>query len=92
MLKELDDGDWSEAFDFAGAKEGCGNNAGGSKVGRALPNDADTNLDPFCREDVKRIIAMVEGKHDEQDWLICGELNDGRFFALSAGCDYTGWD
>lgn len=46
----------------------------------------------FQPKDVKRVIAHDEGENDGPDWLAIGELNDGRWFVLSAGCDYTGWD
>lgn len=88
MLPELEDYNWGEAFGYAGEKGKCSTGT----VSRALPNDLDLSVDGFCREDVKRIIAMDEGENDERDWLIVGELHDGRFFALEAGCDYTGWD
>jgi len=80
--------DWLEVFAFAGAEGGC--NSG--KPERALPNDADTSIEPFSRLDVKRVIASAEGENDGPNWLVVGELHDGRFFAISAGCDYTGWD
>jgi len=47
--------------------------------------------DPFTWADVSSVIASSEGQHDERDWLAVGELDDGRFFFLQAGCDYTGW-
>lgn len=44
------------------------------------------------REDVASIIAMEEGENDGANWIMIGKLKDGRYFWLSAGCDYTGWD
>lgn len=88
MLEALMDYDWKQAFGFAGESGVCNSGI----PNRALPNDTDTSIAPFTREDVKRIIALSEGVADKTDWLIVGELHDGRFFALSAGCDYTGWD
>lgn len=41
---------------------------------------------------VVRLIACSAGVNDELDWLAVGEWDDGNFFVLSAGCDYTGWD
>ncbi len=38
------------------------------------------------------ILGISEGENDGPDWLLFGQLKDGRFFFLSAGCDYTGWD
>ncbi len=48
--------------------------------------------DDFTREDVVAIIAHDDGEQDESDWLGLFVLRNGRFAALSAGCDYTGWD
>jgi hypothetical protein len=41
---------------------------------------------------ITEVIAAVEGDNDGPDWLMLGKLNDGRYFKLVAGCDYTGWD
>lgn len=48
--------------------------------------------DDFKIDDVKEIHGAIEGENDGDDWIIWGELKDGRWFSLSAGCDYTGWD
>jgi len=48
--------------------------------------------DGFSMDDVAEITAASEGENDGPSWLMCGRLNDGRWFYLSAGCDYTGWD
>lgn len=88
MLNEIDDWTWNEVFAFAGKDDGS--NSGQPE--RALPNDTDTSVEPFGREDVESIIAMDDGENDEQDWLVTGKLKDGRFFFINAGCDYTGWD
>lgn len=47
---------------------------------------------PFDLSEVAAIIKADEGFNDGDRWLAVGVLNDGRFFFLSAGCDYTGWD
>lgn len=47
---------------------------------------------PILTEDVAMIIACREGENDEMNWELLGQLKDERFFYLSAGCDYTGWD
>lgn len=86
-LEPLRSYDWKEAFAYAGEPESCRN----PQVTPALPND-DISLTPFCRADVEAIIAQDEGKRDGRNWLCAGKLLDGRYFFLSAGCDYTGWD
>ena len=81
MPEQLRDYDWKEAFGYSGEAGAYGT---GSPE-RALPNDADTSIEPFGRIDVKRVVACVEGENEGPDWLCVGELHDGRFFALSAG-------
>lgn len=46
----------------------------------------------FSLDDVAEIIKADEGENDGSSWLAVGVLKDGRFFFLSAWCDYTGWD
>ena len=84
----IDDYDWQEAFACAGDPEGQHNSA---DVRPALPT-SEVSLAPFGRRDVAEVIAMQEGENDERDWLCVGRLSDGRYFFLTAGCDYTGWD
>lgn len=84
----IDDYDWREAFACAGDKEGEHNSA---DVRPALPT-SKVSLAPFGRVDVAKVFAMREGENDERDWLCYGRLKDGRYFFLTAGCDYTGWD
>lgn len=79
MLPSLDTYNWKEAFNAAEGPDPA-------KPGSAVP------LRPFGVEDVVTIIASDEGYKDASNWLIAGELRDGRYFYLSAGCDYTGWD
>ena len=52
----------------------------------------ECGADGFTIEDVAEVFGFSEGKNDGPYWKIYGRLNDGRFFVLSAGCDYTGWD
>jgi hypothetical protein len=88
MIERLNTEDWKEAFGYAGEE---GTEAGGGNKPNAVLGDTVSTA-PFCREDVKNIIALSEGEKDETPWLIACELNDGRFAYLEAGCDYTGWD
>jgi hypothetical protein len=93
MLKELDDYSWGEAFGYAGELDTCANRYGDySKVTHVEFTTEKVHTSPFNREDVVEIIAMSEGENDGPNWLIVGHLNDGRYFSLDAGCDYTGWD
>ena len=46
----------------------------------------------FGTDDVSEIIDYKQGENDGLNWIMYGRLKDGRYFALSAGCDYTGWD
>jgi hypothetical protein len=46
----------------------------------------------FAIDDVATILAESEGENDGDSWLAVGILKDGRYFLLTAWCDYTGWD
>ncbi|HEY8560491.1 MAG TPA: hypothetical protein VIL74_08945 [Pyrinomonadaceae bacterium] len=88
MINELNDDDWKEAFGFAGEPDTA---AGGqTDIRGALPTES-YNLAPFTREDVKAIVKADPGENDEANWIIYGELHDGRWFSIEAGCDYSGW-
>lgn len=50
------------------------------------------NPQPFNLADVAIVLAVWEGKNDEDDWRWVAKLQDGRFVFLQGGCDYTGWD
>jgi hypothetical protein len=81
MLAELDSYDWEECFG-----EGSGGNT---------TKDIDAHgvsADHCDRENVAEIIAMIDGENDESDWVGLFRMNDGRFLAVVASCDYTGWD
>ena len=85
--KELDDCNWKETFAYAGGPGG----AEGSTPPKPTPPGNTTPAYPFTRHEVKRIIAKQDGDNDGPDWVAVGELWDGRFFVVRAGCDYTGW-
>lgn len=70
--------DWREAFAYARETNRCEG---------ARCSDAG-----FTREDVEHVIATSDGENDGPNWVGVFKLRDGRYAALSAGCDYTGWD
>lgn len=91
MLEELNDYDWEAAFSFCsgmhdGSSSACGQPEWAEGSGKTGTSDV------FTRNDVVEVIAKSEGENDERDWIAFGKLADGRYFFLSAGCDYTGWD
>ena len=45
----------------------------------------------FTSKDVAETLASGQGANDENPWWAVGRLFDGRFFYISAWCDYTGW-
>lgn len=47
---------------------------------------------PFDMDEVATIISSDEGYNDGDSWVCVGQLKDGRYFFLTAWCDYTGWD
>ena len=76
----LTGGDWHSAFEEAMC---CINPA---------PPHSSIFLESFARDDVKLIKHIREGENDTLEWICIGQLKDGRWFNLEAGCDYTGWD
>jgi len=86
------DYDWQHAFECCGPPEDGEYGFNSPDVRRAHPQDTATSLAPFQRSDVELISAYSEGENDGPEWLCMGKLKDGRWFVLSAGCDYTGWD
>ena len=46
----------------------------------------------FKVDDVTHILAEVCGANDGDDWWWILKLKGNKFFLLSGGCDYTGWD
>jgi hypothetical protein len=77
MLERLNDYDWEAVFNYAN------------------PDPADHNdtvsKKPFSREDVEEVYGISDGYNDGDDWIAYGKLTDGRYFFISAWCDYTGW-
>lgn len=70
--------DWKNAFEYA-------NNPSHAGIeDKAQPH--------FTIEDVAVIFAIITCENDENNWIIFGQLQDYRYFFLTAGCDYTGWD
>lgn len=84
MIEALDTYDWGEAFGYAG--EPAMNHGSPSAV-----TGASCAVTGFARSDVAHILDKSEGENDGPSWMIAGVLNDGRFFFIEAGCDYTGW-
>lgn len=90
--EEIQGYSWHEAFGYAGEKDTCAINfQGGYHLAAAFPG-CPVSLEPFSRKDVCHLEYVFEGKNDGPDWIAIGHLKDGRWFRLSAGCDYTGWD
>lgn len=88
MLEDLDNYDWHAAFAYAGEQ---GGGATCVKPPTACEGAGEVRVCPVTRYEVAEILAMSEGRNDEQDWLGLFRLHDGRFLYLEAGCDYTGW-
>ncbi len=91
MLKELGGYDWSEVFGEPNGEDTYGPH-NSKPTPTALPPGSAVPLNPFSREDVVEIRAMVEGENDGPSWICVGLLRDGRFFKAEGSCDYTGWD
>lgn len=80
MLKQLEDWNWSEAFNAA------------RDIMRVSPPGSCNGPASFDQEDVAAIYHVAEGQNDGDAWRCAGMFADGMFFYLEAWCDYTGWD
>lgn len=78
-LSELRDSyDWEQAFSVSSIRSATP----WTVVDTSMPSSAD----------VAEVIATEEGERDGAQWVGVFKLNDGRYVAVAAGCDYTGWD
>lgn len=52
------------------------------------------NPQPFIIENVKKVLAIIEGDNDGPDWhWVVALRGEGNVFVyMRGGCDYTGWD
>lgn len=73
----FEDYNWSEAWSIANFSK--------------ARNDSNVSTEVFEINDIEVIISSDEGCNDGDNWIMIGKVKDGRFFFLSAGCDYTGW-
>ncbi len=88
MDARLENFDWDEVFKY------CGTNSeysGAVKPPQPTPPGSNIADIPFSREDVAEILHIVNGENDESDWAAVFKLKDGRYAAVEAWCDYTGW-
>lgn len=84
----LEGHDWQMTFSYAGEPDSSG---GFAKPSLAYPGQ-ECDRTHFNRRAVKTIFACEEGEGEGDDWICVGQLWDGRFFAVRAGCAYSGWD
>lgn len=85
IAQMMADFDWKAVFSYATAS----GYDGPGKV-TAVPGAACSNAF-FEMDDVAEVYDSADGENDEASWLCVGRLKDGRFFYVTAGCDYTGW-
>ena len=94
---DLEDYDWRKAFELAGREVPAQDDDWRSGIDnlphlQACAPGIDVDTSEFTRRDVAQVETFANGENDEADWLCFGQLKDGRWFMLRAGCDYTGWD
>ena len=77
MLRELEDWNWNEVFNYATKPE--------------PPLGVEMDISGFTREDVEEIIAISDGENDGDHWIGVFKLKDGRYASINAWCDYSGW-
>ena len=94
LNKDLENGDldysWREAFGYAGEPDTYAGKD--NHPNTCIPGDTRVSMDPIAVKDVALIVDASEGDNDGPNWLCVGVTKDNRWFYLSAGCDYTGWD
>lgn len=74
--------DWSEAWS-------CGLRDKVESV--MVPNRDAIRKDGLEPENISKVHAFYEGENDSESWGALVEMKDGRFVAMEAWCDYTGW-
>lgn len=52
----------------------------------------ENNKCSFAVGDIENVLATIPGHNDEDNWHWVVVLKNGKFFYLTGGCDYTGWD
>ncbi len=75
----LDSYDWASAIEVA-CRDGINPVIG-----------SNTRTNPFTVTDIAKVFGCVNGENDESHWIAIVQLHDGRFVAIRAWCDYTGW-
>ncbi|MCP4900175.1 MAG: hypothetical protein GY906_24655 [bacterium] len=83
----FDDCDFQESF----GPEGADTMHHGLTNFRTANPKSTVSLEPFCMHDVEEVYQYAIGENDGAAWLVVGKLSDGRYFFVSASCDYTGW-
>jgi uncharacterized protein (TIGR02996 family) len=56
------------------------------------PTRIEAMMARFTLADIATIIAKSPGINEDTDWLCLGQLHNGRYFFIEAGCSYSGWD
>lgn len=46
----------------------------------------------FSKNNIKEVVACVCGEHDGRTWHWLVKHDNDKFYYISGGCDYTGWD
>jgi len=90
ILERLSGYDWEQVFACAGEelKETTAYNE--PSISRALGSTVSDK--GFARTDIAALHGAEDGENDGANWIAWGQLHDRRWFFVSAGCDYTGWD
>lgn len=90
-LADLRRGQWAEVFGVAV----CGDwqNSTPQPVAVVPPGSVPSMEHGFYIDDVARIFAGQEGENEGLNWILLGQLVDGRYFYLMAGNGaYTGFE
>lgn len=83
LLDLFKDWNWRHVFRYANGREGYPTAVAGQET------LVSTKI--FGRKNVAEIYRYQYGENDGKNWTCAGRLFDGRYFYVTAGCDYTGW-
>lgn len=77
-----EDYNWHEVFKYADGRD---------STPTAVQFGSAVSTDPCLLKDVVEVVSYEDGDNDGPDWVGVFKMNDGRYLAVRAGCDYTGW-
>jgi hypothetical protein len=63
-----------------------------AKIDGDLISAVEHNGQAWKLEDVRLVLAVIEGENDGASWHWIIAMKNGQALYVTGGCDYTGWD